>query len=510
MSEITVTSQSNDIKVTAEPTGVVVTLVAVGINETTQAQAAAAAAAASEQSAADHDASSATHDTAAAASAAAALTSEQNAATHETNAAAHDASSATHDTAAAASAAAALTSEQNAATHETNAAAHDTSSATHDTNSAASAVLAQNWATKTDAEVVVGQGYGAKKYAQDAAASAATAQGAATGTVRFDIVQALTAGQKTQAQSNLGLGYFATGTDAANLTGTLASARLAGAYSGITALGVSVLVGAAGSGTGGNFRYISDDGVTRWFTGILGSIGAKAFSIFDIAQGATRLSIDATTGALTVSSSTSSTSPSNGALVVAAGLGVGGAGNFGGNVNVSGDFNVAGFTGLGHIPGNTDRLLMVGVGTTSSTWALRVFNQNLSKAIMFLRDDGVVNLSSTYDNTSASAANIFIDAQGNLFRSTSSLRYKDVVGPYTKGMAAVRAMRPLLFKAKNGDDTIFAGFGAEHLHDADLTEFVGYDKNGRPDEVRYGHVTAALASGLQEIEQRLAALEAKH
>lgn len=42
-------------------------------------------------------------------------------------------------------------------------------------SAAGSADLAQEWATKTDAEVTIGQGYGAKKYAIDAAASAAQA-----------------------------------------------------------------------------------------------------------------------------------------------------------------------------------------------------------------------------------------------------------------------------------------------------------------------------------------------
>lgn len=46
---------------------------------------------------------------------------------------------------------------------------------------------AKDWATKTDAEVVAGQGYGAKKYAEDASASASTASGAATSAINaFD------------------------------------------------------------------------------------------------------------------------------------------------------------------------------------------------------------------------------------------------------------------------------------------------------------------------------------
>lgn len=52
--------------------------------------------------------------------------------------------------------------------------------ATQAANAASGAELAQKWAVQTDSEVTEGQGYGAKKYAQDAASSASGAAASAT------------------------------------------------------------------------------------------------------------------------------------------------------------------------------------------------------------------------------------------------------------------------------------------------------------------------------------------
>ena len=71
--------------------------------------------------------------------------------------------------------------DRTAASDSANAASGSASSAsTQAGNASTSATLASEWATKTSAEVVTGQGYGAKKYANDASASASAASGSAS------------------------------------------------------------------------------------------------------------------------------------------------------------------------------------------------------------------------------------------------------------------------------------------------------------------------------------------
>ena len=56
---------------------------------------------------------------------------------------------------------------------------------------------------------------------------------------------------------------------------------------------------------------------------------------------------------------------------------------------------------------------------------------------------------------------------------------------------------------------MFGGLIAEEVHDAGLTEFVAYDKEGRPDALHYGNMVALLVKAIQELEAKVAALEAK-
>jgi hypothetical protein len=115
----------------------------------------------------------------------------------------------------------------------------------------------------------------------------------------------------------------------------------------------------------------------------------------------------------------------------------------------------------------------------------------------------------TYNRTSASASNVGVDAAGGFFRSTSSLRYKTNVVDAAHGLADVLKLRSVTYKGKNDGDTVFGGLIAEEVHDAGLTEFVAYDKEGRPDALHYGNMVALLVKAVQELSAKVAALEAK-
>ena len=172
----------------------------------------------------------------------------------------------------------------------------------------------------------------------------------------------------------------------------------------------------------------------------------------------------------------------------------------------------AGNTGVGAVPPSYARLYSKGSDATSSNYAIYLHN-SASTEMFFVRNDGVVATgvagSSPYNLTTGSAANVFVDSNGFLYRSTSSLRYKSDVTNATHGLADVLKLRSVTYKGKNDGDTVFGGLIAEEVHDAGLTEFVAYDKEGRPDALHYGNMVALLVKAIQELEAKVAALEAK-
>ena len=133
------------------------------------------------------------------------------------------------------------------------------------------------------------------------------------------------------------------------------------------------IIGKSGTGTGGNWRFVSDDGNSRWLTGLLGGSGETSYSIYDSVNSRSLLTATAA-GVVQINQTTASTTTSTGALVVgngtSGGLGVGGAVNIGGRLTV-------GTTAL------SDRMFYVSgsTGTTGASQFSAVVNPTIPNTV---------------------------------------------------------------------------------------------------------------------------------
>lgn len=157
------------------------------------------------------------------------------------------------------------------------------------------------------------------------------------------------------------------------------------------------------------------------------------------------------------------------------------------------------------ISGNTT---IRGVGSSSSTFALYIDNSSAS-VLLAARDDGQVIIPGAFSITTANPANVNVNGDGSLARTTSSLRYKENVRDYGRGLADLAKLRPVLFNSKGGDGTDYAGFIAEEVDAAGMPEFVTYDDQGRPDALGYAQMVAILTKALQEAAAKIEALTSR-
>jgi hypothetical protein len=150
----------------------------------------------------------------------------------------------------------------------------------------------------------------------------------------------------------------------ATVTGTL-TVNGASTFNNTVTISTNVgFIGKSGSGTGGNWRYISDDGTSRWLSGILGSPSETSFDIYDIVNGRSLLTLTAA-GVVKVPQTTSSTSSSSGALVV--GNGTSGGLGVGGNIHLGGDLNLNSASG---------QIVVSGTGNTANNKEVRLYRSD--------------------------------------------------------------------------------------------------------------------------------------
>ncbi len=118
-----------------------------------------------------------------------------------------------------------------------------------------------------------------------------------------------------------------------------------------------------------------------------------------------------------------------------------------------------------------------------------------------------INAIGCYQDTSASAANVFITTSGSFVRSTSSRKYKTDIQDATHGLADVLNLRSVTYKGTGNHDSeqVLGGLIAEEVHDAGLTEFVQYADDGTPDALAYGHMVSLCVKAIQELNAKLEA-----
>lgn len=168
--------------------------------------------------------------------------------------------------------------------------------------------------------------------------------------------------------------------------------------------------------------------------------------------------------------------------------------------------------GFNMLAGSNVRLAIQGRATGSGTFAFAVQNATPT-SLFYVRDDGYISTgvgsASPYNATSGGAANIFLNTDGGLYRSTSSARYKNDIRPYDKGLSNVLALQPKYYKSNTDGDLQFAGLIAEDVHDAGLTEFVQYNTAGEPDALAYSNMVTLAFKAIQELNAKVEALEAR-
>jgi len=166
-------------------------------------------------------------------------------------------------------------------------------------------------------------------------------------------------------------------------------------------------------------------------------------------------------------------------------------------------FSSASILGTVSLGAHTSTTLTINGDLSTNIVAIKTI---LGSEVITALGNGTVNLPVTASTTTASAANLRIDATtGALARSTSSARYKENILPYTRGLTTVSAMAPVTFNGI-GESITRAGFIAEDFDALGLTEFVNYNAEGQPDSIDYPNITALLVKSIQELSAQVDSL----
>jgi hypothetical protein len=152
--------------------------------------------------------------------------------------------------------------------------------------------------------------------------------------------------------------------------------------------------------------------------------------------------------------------------------------------------------------------LTIQAGTNSSDRSFAVFNQAGSTNYFQVRGDGLIFAPGIYNNTNSNAANVWVNSDGSLYRSTaSSIRYKENINDWNgSGLDTILALKPKTFKYKKDyydkADIDFLGLIAEEVAEACpyLADYENEDRTGQVENVRYANIVVPLTKAIQELK----------
>jgi hypothetical protein len=151
----------------------------------------------------------------------------------------------------------------------------------------------------------------------------------------------------------------------------------------------------------------------------------------------------------------------------------------------------------------TQKFVIKGNSTAASGFGL-IAEDSAGTDLLGIRDDGAfftgAGANSPVNLTIGTAANLVVNTDGYLYKSTSSRRYKNTITDATHGLTELLTLRPVTYKG-NSDadgDTVYGGLIAEEVHDAGLTEFVVYNEENEPDALAYSNMVSLCVKAIQE------------
>jgi hypothetical protein len=128
----------------------------------------------------------------------------------------------------------------------------------------------------------------------------------------------------------------------------------------------------------------------------------------------------------------------------------------------------------------------------------------------FRGSDGLLFCPAMYAVTSGNSANVVVNSDGGVLRSTSALKYKQDIRNLES--IDINKFRPIRYKSKcEGDDQTkdFIGFIADEVDAAGIKELVQYGTDGEIEGFSYDRLTAVLVKTIQDLQKRIEILENK-